>query len=188
MKDKNKSYKDKSWLEQRYWYDGMAMAEIGNLCGCSPSTIWNWMNKLDIPTAGNHRYKRLIPEDVLIELYVDKKMALRDVGEKLGVSPKKVRLDMEHHGIPRRSKSIMANPKLRTYSKGYEVFANGGNQVYHHRLLAVSEWGFDAVKDMEIHHKNEIPWDNRIDNIMIVTPEQHRWIHNRDLKTLLDDI
>jgi len=46
--------------------------------------------------------------------------------------------------------------------------------VYVHRLLAVSEYGFDAVKNKEVHHKNGIKWDNRPENIELLTVEEHR--------------
>lgn len=37
-----------------------------------------------------------------------------------------------------------------------------------HRLVAVSEYGFDAVANYNVSHKNEIPFDNRPENIEIV--------------------
>jgi len=46
-----------------------------------------------------------------------------------------------------------------------------------HRLLAVAEYGFDAVADMDVHHKNGIPWDNRPVNIEPMDHGEHTKLH-----------
>jgi hypothetical protein len=51
------------------------------------------------------------------------------------------------------------------------------HEVYVHRLLAVSEYGLDAVTDSEVHHSNQIPWDNRPSNIEVKTPADHAQEH-----------
>jgi len=54
----------------------------------------------------------------------------------------------------------------------------GGKQyVRIHRLLAVATYGYDEVVGKEVHHKNEIKWDNRPENIVPVTSEEHRRMH-----------
>jgi len=46
-----------------------------------------------------------------------------------------------------------------------------------HRLVAVAEYGIDAVKNMEVHHKNEIKWDNRPGNLKLMTDSDHAKKH-----------
>lgn len=46
-----------------------------------------------------------------------------------------------------------------------------------HRLLAVAEFGFDKVKEMSVHHQSIIPWDNRPENIELMTKSQHQSYH-----------
>jgi|GEM_PF-3600453 len=48
-----------------------------------------------------------------------------------------------------------------------------------HRLLAVSEFGFDAVTDKVVHHKNDIPWDNRPENLEPMGRAEHT-AHHRE--------
>jgi hypothetical protein len=75
---------------------------------------------------------------------------------------------------------------LRTLPHGYEYWQTTervGNDrvtraVYVHRLLAVAEYGFDAVVDNDVHHENNIPWDNRPDNIRPVDKADHARIGN----------
>lgn len=52
-----------------------------------------------------------------------------------------------------------------------------------HRLLAVSEYGLSELKGKEVHHKNGIKWDNRPENLEIMTKEEHASHHlnNRDI-------
>jgi len=48
-----------------------------------------------------------------------------------------------------------------------------------HRLAAVAWFGFDAVKNKHVHHKNGIPWDNRECNLEPISPEEHNTIHHK---------
>ena len=57
-----------------------------------------------------------------------------------------------------------------------------------HRLLAVSEWGLDAIRGREVHHKNEIPWDNRPENLELVTREEHGEKHRIPTSELMEDL
>lgn len=49
-----------------------------------------------------------------------------------------------------------------------------------HRLLAISEFGIEAVKGKDVHHKNGIPWDNRPDNLELMTHGEHSTHHNNE--------
>jgi hypothetical protein len=63
------------------------------------------------------------------------------------------------------------------YYEDWRVKVDGvPKRVYNHRLLAVALWGFDAVADKEIHHKNGIPWDNRPSNLSLVSSSEHQRI------------
>lgn len=53
----------------------------------------------------------------------------------------------------------------------------GNDMVSVHRLLAVSKYGFEAVKDKVVHHDNNISWDNRSENIEIMTASEHMKLH-----------
>lgn len=122
--------------------------------------------------------------ETLRRLYWEQGMSLSEVGDELDVSPPTVSKYMKRHEIPRRSKNGDEPPSLCYISSGdrdYEGFAvrdPDGSQVrvYHHRLLAVAEYGFDAVADNHIHHINNIPWDNRPSNIEPLSPSSHQSI------------
>lgn len=42
-----------------------------------------------------------------------------------------------------------------------------------HRLLAVAEFGYEAVCGNEVHHKNRIPWANWGGNLELLSKEEH---------------
>ena len=44
-----KQYKDKKWLENKYWKEKLSTGQIGNLCGVMYTTIWKWLKKFNIP-------------------------------------------------------------------------------------------------------------------------------------------
>ena len=53
----NTLYQNDMWLKSRYEEEGLSMAEIGNVCGVSPTTINKWLIKHNIPTRGRGRIK-----------------------------------------------------------------------------------------------------------------------------------
>jgi len=72
---------------------------------------------------------------------------------------------------------------VKTRVDGYEMIDRQykGERVAipHHRLLAVAKYGISAVEGMDVHHKNGIRWDNRPENIELLTRSEHARIHNR---------
>lgn len=64
-------------------------------------------------------------------------------------------------------------PDSNGYERWVHTYEGEQAEVSVHRLLAVSEFGFDAVVDKQIHHKEPIPWLNTPDNIIALTKRQH---------------
>lgn len=49
----------------------------------------------------------------------------------------------------------------------YILTSTGERPVPVHKLVAVAEYGIDAVKENDVHHLNTISWDNRPENISL---------------------
>lgn len=49
--------------------------------------------------------------------------------------------------------------------------------LFVHRLLAVAEYGFDALYGKVVHHRNDIPWLNYPDNIELMSRSEHAQHH-----------
>jgi len=124
-------------------------------------------------------------ESVLRHLYHDEKLSLKETSEVFEITEASLLYWMDKHEIDRRTVSQahgLTPLKMSTSPKGYERFTVGttGNStrtIHVHRLVAVAMSGADAVKGKQIHHKNGIPWDNRPENLEIMTEEEHKRMH-----------
>lgn len=68
-------------------------------------------------------------------------------------------------------------PKLHMDTQGYERFWSDGKVITVHQLIAIAEYGFDDVAGKVVHHKNEIKWDNRPDNLEVMERDDHSRLH-----------
>lgn len=153
-------------------------------------------------------------EELLRELYHDEKYSTQTIADLFGCSKPTVLHAMDGFGIERRSLSEAMtlaqqtdHVKFRTDNNGYErlVTSQDGEPIYarHHRLLAVAEYGFDAVSDILVHHgveshlpAAEIPWANWPGNIELVSAGDHIRHHKsipkerliEDLRELGDEL
>ncbi len=126
----------------------------------------------------------------LEEQYHENGLSQRDIADKCGVHQRTVRNWMQKHGIESRSQGEI-NRRIGVgiiSQRGYRRWHEGSlnKHISVHRLLAVAEYGFDAVCDMEVHHQNGIRWDNRPDNIEVLTPSEHT-AHHMSEKHEIDD-
>jgi hypothetical protein len=70
-----------------------------------------------------------------------------------------------------------------TNSKRYEYIedSDGNPAVPHYRLLAVAEYGVEAVNDDElVHHELPIEWANFRASVTTLTPDEHARVHADD--------
>jgi transposase-like protein len=128
--------------------------------------------------------------DWLYEQYVEKDKSMPQIERETGVNSGTIYYWIEKHDIKTRDRIDEVKRKRRvewanyhTNSHGHPRWkaTNGDNNediVYVHRLLAVSEWGFDHVAGKDVHHKNGVPWDNRIDNLEPMKTGDHMSHHS----------
>lgn len=187
--DKDRAYRDKDVLERLYWQEGLNQKEIADIFSVNKATIWRWMDKFDMDTRDNTERqvadKRLLDEDWLREKYHGEGMTITEVSELLEVSRMPVFRALKRHGIDRRGKAEhnrKTHPGFLLNQDGYLLaYSHAGSKtqdrVVVHRLIAVAEHGVEAVKDMDVHHKNGIPWDNRADNLELIAHDEHARHH-----------
>lgn len=188
---------DETLLRKMYHDDDMIQSEIADEFGCSRTTITKWMDEHGIEArdkseaATRHWSEKDYPwkdKERLEELYLDKRMSTTQIADEMDCSRSTIGEWLDKYGIPRRSQgeeieiNAMQNPNICFYmDHGYERIVDhcggGRDTCYVHRLLAVAEYGFDAVKNSDVHHKNEIKWDNRPENIELMDISEHRRYH-----------
>lgn len=127
-------------------------------------------------------------KEVLKDLYLDKQMNAVEIAEKFYVNKATILRWLEHHDIQRRDNNVeimrvhSSKPaSFKTGFRGYEKWKFKHKDRYIHipvhRLLAVSEFGLDALDGKVVHHKNGVKWDNRPDNIELLTGSEHSKEH-----------
>lgn len=122
--------------------------------------------------------ERLESESWLCEKYVDQQKSLRQIATVCDCNEETVRSRLLQYGIERRKPHNQRHPPHRIQdANGYErVDHKVGDKIEHiliHRLVAVSEYGFDNVVGKVVHHKNEHKIDNRPSNLQLMTRSEH---------------
>lgn len=178
-------WRDAETLRELYWGEGLSQPEIADRLDCGVSTVTKWMGRNDIEVrAEGSDTKWLRDPDNLGEAYHEKEMSITDIAEELDVVPSTVSRWMNKFDIEYRDRGEAISmgrgfgpAYFSTKPNGYEKWdvhdIGGRYTVQVHRLVAIAEYGLDAVVDNHIHHKNEIPWDNRPENLEPMDPSEH---------------
>ncbi|MFD1527317.1 MULTISPECIES: HNH endonuclease [Halobacteriales] len=124
-------------------------------------------------------------KELMEKLYVDEKMAANDIRKLFDCSISTVLKWLDEHGIEKRSikEAKQLNHGLHanfsTNPQGYEQWRSGDNNLLVHRLLAVAKFGFEEAGELHVHHENGLHWDNRPDNLELVSNEDHQKLHRK---------
>lgn len=115
-------------------------------------------------------------EDKLREKYVEEGYSSRELAEEWGCSKMPILKALEKFGIEKTTPKSERAPTYHTLPNGYmQVKAQHNGKQYAfqvHRLVAVAEYGLEAVNGAIIHHRNGIPWDNRPSNLEVLESQK----------------
>lgn len=176
-------WRDRQTLERLYFNEGLTTHEIAERLDCSQSVVVKWMRKhrIEARSTADYHEEQWRDEDLLEEMYVEKSMSLSEIADEFGCSRSLVGRYVRRHEIKRPETFT----SFYTDASGYErvIGSLKDEYVLIHRLVAVAEYGFDAVKDRHIHHGggpegSTTPWDNRPENLEPLTPSEHARLHN----------
>ena len=173
------SYRDEETLYNLYVDKRLDQSEIADKFDVSQGTISKWIDRHDI-------VRPLNDADLLREMYYERGMSLSEIASEIECWKGSVAKAMERHGIDTRTSSKDKLPTPRTNSYGHECWnyqLDGTNySIYVHRLLAIAKYGTERVKGKDVHHINGVPWDNRPENIELLSRGEHNKEHipNRD--------
>jgi len=171
---------DEEHLVSLFVEDGLGVNEIADKIGCEPSSVRKRLNWYGVEFNPDSNCPQLYDEEWMVESYLEDWNSVVEISEEIGCHPKRVRLALERFDIELRTHSDRPAIYI-TGSGGHPKWLCGGseelNSIPVHRLLAICEYGFEEVQGMHVHHKNGVKWDNRPDNIEVMTPSEHAREH-----------
>lgn len=171
-------WRDKELMRELYSSKGMNKSEIADYLNCEEGTVAKWLSIHDIIIKKKNDG---IGRDQLHSLFVEQGLSLAECGRRLGCSAGKVRYWVRKYNIEPRKQEDPLAVKYQSH-KGYPCWipkmGDSAVRIRVHRLAAVAEWGVEDVKGMSVHHKSEIPWDNRLSNLELISNEKHAKLHN----------
>jgi len=129
-------------------------------------------------------------EEWLRSQYVEKEKSLVEIADEYDCTASTLSRKLSEFGIKARSRGYanrvpympyQMGPYGRMHWRSTRGDGDGGKIAYGfevHRLLAIAEYGVEAVAGNDVHHKNQIPWDNRPENIEVLSREEHGKLHS----------
>lgn len=168
-------WSDKETLREMRIDKGQTYGEMAESLGCSDATVSKWCEKFGIEQE--HPWE---DEEVLRRLYEEQGLGSEDVADVLGCSKDAVLRWLSRHDISVTTPTQERPPVFYTH-QGYEKVESDHHgedyTVMVHRLVAAAEYGVGEVAGKQVHHKNGVPWDNRPENLEVVTDMEHQSKH-----------
>ena len=199
-KQVEKHYWDKTFAE---------IAELTDTSVCTVQRSREWLDLPAKTTENKIEHKYGVPYGQLLHiLHNQLGKSVSEMSDNIGIARKSINRYMDENDIYRRGKSEAeklkwqnmtdeqrANqvqaahearrglPSITNDTKGYEIIKHSYErerwECKHHRLIAVAEYGFDAVADSYVHHKIPIPWLNYRENLEVFdSHSEHAKHHN----------
>jgi len=123
-------------------------------------------------------------KETLQRLHFEEGLTQKEIGDRLGCTRRTVGEWFSRHGLEgRKGRPREEHVYYTTSVLGYERWMDKcppskDKMVKVHRLAAVAWFGFDAVTDNHVHHKNGVKWDNREENLEVLSPSEHQKTHH----------
>jgi len=178
-------WKDEALLREKYHGEGLSARGVAQEFSCSKTTVLNWLDKHGIQKETPDAEKQYPWQDaeLLESLYWDKGKSSIQIARELGCTKACVLKWMNKHEVERRKSTIEKPPTFYTTKAGYEKWTatidGVSKEVSVHRLVAIAEYGFEAIDGKVVHHKNEVKWDNRPCNLEPMSRSEHNSTHSK---------
>lgn len=188
-KEPDHPWRDQEYLHELYWERELSIHEIADKLDTYANIIHKWLCHYDIPRRKQQREDReYYDKGLLKRLYWDEGLSQREIAERYGTHQttiseimSELRVETKQWYEAGADAKRVNRAYFRTNRSGYEVVGSRCGEVTHqvqvHQLVAITEYGFDAVCENVVHHRNEISWDNRIENLELMADSEHKRHH-----------
>lgn len=158
-------YRDKNWLEEKYWGEDLSQEEIGDLCGVGSDCIRAWVRKFNL--------QKPIGSWCIGKDPVNKGRTKYDYPPMMETS-KKMK--------GRAPKNPISGPDRSDWKGGDAVDSSKRQRVYHHntRTGICENCGFHGAT--EFHHINKDLDEYEPEHIMELCVACHKAIHKQEVK------
>jgi len=125
-------------------------------------------------------------EETLADRYKNRECSVAELAEEWGCASSTIYRWLDRYNIETGKPTSERPPQFRTDVNGYEHIRTRVDgeliEVKIHRLTALAQGilsfeQFTSVEDV-VHHENNIPWDNRFDNLKKMNHGDHSTYHN----------
>lgn len=177
-------------IERLYWQEGYSLKQLGEHYDTGGVHVLKFMVQNNIPrrTPDQEKGTGWKEPDRLERLYWDEGLTLEEIGNKLGCSASTVSDWMKRLGVDREKIPEEKPPYHRWNRDGYEEVKTKIEGVTYsiriHRLVAVAMGELDPNDfrnpKINVHHKNGVRWDNRPDNLEVMSKSEHHSHHYKE--------
>lgn len=186
-RDTRAKYEDKDWLRKEYIERGKSTIQIAKEQGCGDEAIRQRLIEFGIKRRDNapNPEAEYRDEELMRRLYIEEQKSISEIANQLGYSDSAIRRWLHWHEIPVRKSNREKPPYYYTNEDGYEVVTTwiGDRSVSFriHRLIAIAHGKLDPLdisnREIDVHHKTGIPWDNRPDKLRPIPRDEHAKLH-----------
>jgi len=164
-------YHDEEWLRAEYVDAERTTTDIADECDVTAETIRRWLNKHDIDLRVTWLSDG--EKEQIRERYRNTTLKQKEIAEEFGVSEAKVSnivSDIDRY----EPASLYQHVTERGYVS-YQLYYGGEHvaRFYEHQVVALLD-GYEMGGSNVVHHENGVPWDNRPENLSVMSREEHQ--------------